>query len=266
MNDVDDLLEKFNKCCFTLSEKDILKLDKEDNGPINNVISRISNHCFVVKLYDDEYGLTVEMFYINNLNGLKGDVINLNVNDQDYYLLLLQFCALLSDSYTNVDALDAFNTFQTKLRGFLEKSGFFTTTNLELKKFEGKGAVMMGTSPRGIIKVDFIDKPQYYHDFFNNNYISETVEGNDYVYLMLNNDTSLIKIGTSKKPKYRERTLHSQEPAIHIIAKWCCGKEVEKKLHNKFDHKRVRGEWFRLSLKELIDIEEFMKPYIANPN
>lgn len=238
-----------------------MELDKNDNGPITKVISRISEHCFGVKLYDDEYGLTAEMFYINNKDNLKGEIIRLDLGDKDYFLLLLRFCSLLSDDYDNVDALDAFNTFQTKLRGFLEKLGFFTITNLELEVFEGKSAVMMGTSPRGIIKVDFIDKTQYYRDFFNNNYNIKSLEGADCVYLMLNNDTSLIKIGTSKKPEYRERTLHSKEPSIFIIAKWRCSKEVEKQLHTKFSNKRIRGEWFRLTLTELTNLEEFMKPY-----
>ena len=73
------------------------------------------------------------MFYINGVKQLKGDIIHLKLIDADYYGLLLRFCAMLSDDYPDVNFVDAFNTFQQKLRGFLEKRGFFTTTSQEVK-------------------------------------------------------------------------------------------------------------------------------------
>jgi hypothetical protein len=103
------MADKFNSCSFTLSKEDILQFDLEDNGPINNVMAGIADHCYGVKLYDDSHGLMAEMFYIN---GLKGDIIQLNLKDPDYYELLLRFCVLLANEYAKVDALDAFNTFQ----------------------------------------------------------------------------------------------------------------------------------------------------------
>jgi hypothetical protein len=73
--------KKFNNCCFELSAEDIFDLNKNDNGPVNNVIARIDRHCYGVKLYDDEYGLTAEMFYVNNDNTLKGDIIKIEITD-----------------------------------------------------------------------------------------------------------------------------------------------------------------------------------------
>lgn len=264
MTDLQSIHEKFYKCCFSLSKDDILKLDKTDNGPINNVVAGINKHCYGVRLYDDQYGLTVEMFYVNNDKTLKGDIIQLDINDEDYFHLLFRFCVLLSNDYVEVDAIDAFNTFQTKLRGFLEKSGFYTTTSQELKQFEGKSAVMVAFSQRGIFNVRIIDKVDFLRGFFNNNYDSKTESNCEYVYLMVNTDTSLVKIGTSKNPKYRERTLHSQEPKVHLVAKWSCSKELEKKLHQTYKHKRIRGEWFRLDLNDLKEIETFMNSETNN--
>lgn len=258
MNETDLVDQKFFKCCFTLSKEDILKLDEADNGPINNVIAGISRHCYGVRLYDDKHGLAADMFYINGTKQLKGDIITLDLRDTDYYGLLLRFCALLSDDYIDVNIVDAFNTFQQKLRGFLEKRGFFTTTSQELKPFQGKGAVMMSLAHRGIFILDVIDKKEFYQDFFNNISEQKIEKDKDYVYLMLNTDTSLIKIGKSNNPRYRERTLHSQEPSVHLIALWRCSQEVEKILHVKFNDKRVRGEWFRLTIKELTELEKFM--------
>lgn len=75
---------------------------------------------------------------------------------------------------------------------------------------------------------------------------------------MVNTDTALIKIGKSNNPRYRERTLHSQEPVVHLIAVWCCDPKIEKELHTKFATKRVRGEWFRLQISDLTEIEKHM--------
>lgn len=256
---------KFDECCFTLSKDDILQLDKADNGPINNVISGINKHCYGARLYDDEYGLTVEMFYINSDTELKGDIIRLDLNEENYFELLFRFCILLANEYDEVDTINAFNTFQTKLRGFLEKSGFFTTTSHELKQFKGKNATMIAVSERGIFNLKLIDKVDFLRNFFNNyDFQTDTDLISEYVYLMVNTDTSLLKIGTSKNPTYREKTLHSQEPVIHLIAKWNCSKEIEKSLHEKYKHKRVRGEWFRLDLNDLKEIELFMKSRTNN--
>lgn len=257
MTDLQLIHKKFDKCCFTLSSEDIFKLDKSDNGPINNVISGINKHCYGARLYDDEYGLTVEMFYINNQNTLKGDIIRIDLSDENYFELLFRFCNLLTNDY-KVDTIDAFNTFQIKLRGFLEKLGFYTTTSEELKKFEGKNVVLMVNSERGIFNIKLLNKVEILRSFFKNNYESQSQANNEYVYLMVNTDTSFIKIGTSINPKYRERTLQSQEPKVHLVAKWNCEKQLEKRLHNIYKEKRERGEWFRLDLNDLKDIEKFM--------
>ena len=250
--------DKFYACCFTLSREDILKFEQEDNGPINNVVAGIDRHCYGVRLFDDQHGLSAEMFYIDGVKSLKGDIIQLELRDKDYYELLLRFCVLLADLYPDVYALDAFYTFQKKLRGFLEKLGFTTVTSMELERFSGQDAVLMCASPRGFFKIDVMEPKQFYRDFFGNIIPQKTENDKDYLYLMVNTDTSLIKIGRSNNPVYRERTLHSQEPNIHLVAIWCCAKDIEKQLHVKFNHKRVRGEWFRLTIPDLSEIERFM--------
>ncbi len=169
------------------------------------------------------------MFYISEQDKLKGDIIQLNVNDNDYYQLLLRFCIMLADHYKEIDALMAFNTFQQKLRGFLKKRKIVTISSLELRKFKGKDAVLFSPNRRGMIKLDFIDQKKFYQDFFNNISEEPVEKGKEYIYLMVNTDTGLIKIGKSNNPVYREGTLHSKEPSVHRIAIWCCGQEAEKK-------------------------------------
>lgn len=68
-----------------------------------------------------------------------------------------------------------------------------------------------------------------------------------FVYLMRNARNSLVKIGFSKQPKFREKTFQSEEPEVTII---CAHKGTignEKELHSEYSEHRVRGEWFRLS-------------------
>lgn len=85
-----------------------------------------------------------------------------------------------------------------------------------------------------------------------------------YVYLMQDLSTSYYKIGLSKTPEYRERTLQSEKPTIRMI----CHKKLpsrkiaeafERALHNAFADKRIRGEWFNLDENDVVQIEESLK-------
>ena len=63
-------------------------------------------------------------------------------------------------------------------------------------------------------------------------------------YLMVDERDGLVKIGRSKNPEVRERTLQGQAPRIKMLA--ICPGNIEAALHKQFAHYRVRGEWFRL--------------------
>ena len=80
-----------------------------------------------------------------------------------------------------------------------------------------------------------------------------------YVYLMVDLANGYHKIGISNRPDFRERTLQSEKPSIEKI----CAKKypsriiaqaIESALHTAFSSKRVRGEWFNLSEKEVAQI------------
>lgn len=86
---------------------------------------------------------------------------------------------------------------------------------------------------------------------------------NEYCYVYLMNDTTnnYYKIGISKNPTYREKTLQSEKPTIEMIAnKKFPNRKIahsfEKALHSTYNEKRVRGEWFDLSQDEVNDIIE----------
>ena len=72
-------------------------------------------------------------------------------------------------------------------------------------------------------------------------------------YVMVDNNTGLYKIGISRTPYKREQTLQSEKPAIKML--FFLNMNVEKDLHEKFDSKRVRGEWFALDESDLLYIK-----------
>lgn len=73
-----------------------------------------------------------------------------------------------------------------------------------------------------------------------------------HTYLMIDEYSTFIKIGKSISPSERERTLGAQIPKIKLL--FSIDKDIERELHATFQNKRVRGEWFRLSMDEVLDI------------
>lgn len=68
-----------------------------------------------------------------------------------------------------------------------------------------------------------------------------------FLYLMRNQRNGYVKIGFSKNPAYREKTLQSEEPEVSMIFKVEASFGCEGWLHARFAEKRLRGEWFALS-------------------
>lgn len=93
---------------------------------------------------------------------------------------------------------------------------------------------------------------------------SYTQDESCYVYLMVDTSNGYHKIGISNHPDYREKTLQSEKPSIEKI----CAKKfpsriiaqsIESALHTAFAAKRIRGEWFHLSEKDVAQLIETLK-------
>lgn len=80
-----------------------------------------------------------------------------------------------------------------------------------------------------------------------------------FAYLMIDERNGLYKIGRSKNPEYREKTLQSEVPQIKMICFCSESKVSEKDLHKAFAHRRVRGEWFDLTKNDLSTIKNLMQ-------
>jgi hypothetical protein len=67
----------------------------------------------------------------------------------------------------------------------------------------------------------------------------------------------VYKIGKSSNPtSKRELTLEAQKPSIEWL--YVLNRNVEKELHAKYENKNVRGEWYRLTRREL---KQILKDY-----
>ena len=86
-----------------------------------------------------------------------------------------------------------------------------------------------------------------------------------YTYFAQRGEKGAIKIGKSKYPDKRIKTLQTAMPEpltlLLTIDEYLCS---EKEAHNKFAHLRINGEWFNPE-QELIDYIETKKACLATP-
>lgn len=80
-----------------------------------------------------------------------------------------------------------------------------------------------------------------------------------FVYLMRDRKTKLIKIGYSKNPKQREKSLQVANPEIKLIKHYSAFLSDEKQLHKLFSAKKIVGEWFDLSASDLQQIDVYFE-------
>ena len=80
-----------------------------------------------------------------------------------------------------------------------------------------------------------------------------------FVYIMEDLRNKTFKIGRSKTPYKRERTLQSEVPEIVLRFSIPADEDDERRLHGRFDPQRQRGEWFSLTADELLWIVSFLK-------
>lgn len=106
-----------------------------------------------------------------------------------------------------------------------------------------------------IKNLPFKDSFEVYDDYGKNEVV--------YVYVMKDNNSGFYKIGISNNPNFREKTLLSQTPSIETLYKRGfenreLSKIMEKTLHEFFNSKRVRGEWFDLNENDLLQLKSLL--------
>ncbi len=254
----------FDEHCYELSRTEILELNKQDTGALNNVISLLRNNCFGVLIYDDKKPAEYLVYFVDNTIKLQGICleVSLKLINKTRMQLLLEFCKLINSQFARINIFDAFNIYQNQLRTGFEKLGYFTIGS-EIKKFQGQNAVSVIDRKKGILRFPTLEKVEMYRSFFISNKKPQKFPkiNDNSIYLLYDEKNNLIKIGRSKTPKVRERTLQGENPNWELLAAWDAPKKIEDELHKKFSVKRIRGEWFSLSFVELEEIKIMMKSF-----
>jgi hypothetical protein len=85
-----------------------------------------------------------------------------------------------------------------------------------------------------------------------------------FVYLMVDTTNGYHKIGISNHPEYREGTLQSEKPTIELLCakqfpSRTIAKAIESALHKTYEDKHLRGEWFQLDARDIIDLMATLK-------
>lgn len=254
----------FDKFFYDLNRDAIYSLNKQDNGPINNVISHLANQCYGVHIYDDKDQIEYLIFYIDHKNELSGLALllslELDLNTRTSFTI--EFSKLICDKYPHKDIVDVFNSLQSQLRSIFEKMGFFTVGN-EIDNIPKGSVGMLPFGSKGMICFPTLDKLSVYRWFFdeNTNDIFVDRSKSKKVYLLLDSKNNLIKIGQSINPKLREKTLQGINPEWDLITTWVAPISEEKRLHKLFENKNSRGEWFNLNFNDLKIIKKEMEKH-----
>ena len=262
MDEKAKIKEEFSELCFCLDEKDVIEMSQTNlEVSLNNVVVGLSDECFGLALSHDTDKVSYQLFYVNGKKGLTGYLLNMNLKNPNRDDLVFMFANHLTQKYVDLDLIDVFNTFQLQTRSMLEKEGHFTVSSLEMEKYRGQDVSIAAKGVKGIELIPLIDKVKFFQEYFGNRHVQQQTDGENYVYLLLNKRNGLIKIGTSIKPSFREKTLQSQEPEIVLLAIWTAPKEIERELHKKFSDNKRRGEWFDLRARDMKEIKERMIAY-----
>lgn len=244
-----ELVEQFNIKFFDLEFETVREWAK-DHPEIGNVLRGLTNDCFTL-LGDFEQTDEICFAYITDSIDNPGIILNLKYREENFYNFLLCFSLEITKVNKKLEAIGIYNTFVHQLRTFFEANDITTFTTSHLENF-GKG-FLISASPTEVIKT--FNRIKFYRKCFRAENYKNLLENVDYVYIMMNEDDFTFKIGQSKTPMYRERTLQSKQPNVVLLKAWQCDKKIEKELHRIYQKNRVRGEWFKFDFGELCEID-----------
>ena len=265
----EERLNEFGMRCNEMKMDRIHELSElESSGGINNVIvgrRKVASGIHLV--HDSGEEVHYMLFYISAEEGpIKGYEMHfelMGMSTVDRIGFTTFFARFLEDDFKWADSINIGRLFNDKLSELLEKIGFFTHGE-ELFNLAGEGESISMVLPnhhkRGTIFVPQIDPLVIYRMIFGNKFQDITSEMNK-VYLLYKTTTREIKIGHSKNVKSRLSTLRTGEPQTFVITSWEAPQPEEDVLHEMFKERRKDREWFRLRMRDLKDIRDYMGEY-----
>ncbi len=252
------LEQLFDDLYFELNESEIREFYRSNptSQGLSLMFKGIYDYCYFAFTNSDkiEEVTAVNICYIQYKKEVKAFGVEIPIFSEFSNELAFKLACHLQSIDSDLELIETFNQLQNYRSFVLEDCGYMvinTTTN----KMNGE---IFSIGQRGIIDVWTYSRKLFYEKVMSP-IIDKTHKYPDSkIYLMLDNKTGFFKIGRSKKPKVREKTLQSENPETYLLAEWSAPKSTEKELHTKYAKFRKRGEWFKLTLKELYEIKEFM--------
>lgn len=186
--------------------------------------------------------------YFELLPEMKGSVTKIvgayiresSRHDKDYAFL----------SYTDLERLTGLkrNTVNNAIKEALENKYLDILPNY--KGFNGKNCYVLGERLGGTKEIDLPELDDL--DF------SQFPQKGQYIYL-IEGKRGYFKIGRTRRPRKRIRKLSVILPfdidVIHLI-KTNDMVAAEQYMHERYQHKRVRGEWFELAPEDIAEIKD----------
>jgi len=253
--------------------------------------------CIITKSFDDNFDKL--MFALNNIDGkdyiiFKYPTKNYKLKIRDSISFLFENGQIIQYEIENLPYKSFDDTswgiiYETKVQMTFSEINIFKNQNFSKWQIEFASTGKKITGGRGI--ANYINLPDLQfaikklaNDYLKivqkeiSNYIplndrneilteqqnQNDIESTCYIYLMVDLSNNYYKIGISNKPAYRERTLQSEKPTVEML----CYKEfpnrkiannIEQALHKTYSKKRIRGEWFDLTEKEVTEIKKMLK-------
>jgi hypothetical protein len=250
-----DSVEYYENNSYRIEQKElrsIYKTERPSDGLLR-FMNNMADSVFGVRVLDFDTGTEMHLFYAQYKSDF--DAVGVSIPIEDYELadnVTVCFAKEIMMLDSDSDFFEVYNNLQYYRQTALEMLGYLT---FDPQTLPGDGFAM---SVQKIVPVIMLRRLDSLRKLYGNTIDMQGVDTENKIYLMLDDTNGLIKIGKSKNPKVRERTLQSEKPKTHLIAIWTAPATIEKELHIKYASKRQRGEWFRLSFKELDEIKEFM--------
>lgn len=246
----------FSKKLFSLDIEEIKELG-EKYVEIQNVIN--GYHMKAIHLRGGNYNF--ELVYIAEnpeLKNIEGYELQYKFESQNHADIILTYCSFIVEKFPFENLVRLYNTYIDQMRSIFSQEGIEVVTQADIDQIRskyGRGGTIAVKSPCVYLRT-FTEK-ELYRELFSFDYSSFVVEDDKkYVYLIYSQSNGYFKIGYSKNPIKREQTLQAEEPDISLLKIWEGDRALEKSLHQKYSHLRVRGEWFELTILELFELKE----------
>lgn len=245
----------FNDKLFSLDIEEIKQLG-EKSVEIQNVI--LGYHTKAIHLRGRNYDF--ELVYIAenpDSQTIEGYELQYKFESQNHADIVLAYCSFIVDKFPFENLVRLYNTYIDQMRSVFSQEGIEVITQADIDQIRskyGRGGTLAAKAPCVYLRT--LTEKELYRELFSFDYSSFAIEDDKkYVYLIHSQSNGYFKIGYSKNPLKREKTLQAEEPDISLLKIWEGDGALEKSLHQKYSHLRVRGEWFELTIRELFELK-----------